>query len=415
MNKINYNLMAIISCGKLNINYLIPIIGGLIRASRLIAGELLPKKEDIDEKHKLLGDKLSVITTSVFIDLGMALAFIPFIILKYKSKKTIRPSEQIKDRERRLTIKLEYYDIYEKNRKSKYKLICFVEFLDISQVIFSTIKSNCPYNFWEFDILFLSLFTCIILKTKLYRHQYFSMIIIIILGLGLNVVTYFINEDNEINVLRIFSKILSELFISLCVVLNKYIMDKYFCSPYEVCMLEGSLGVLVLIFCICIIIIINIIDGNITTADIISLLGLDDTFFNIANVIAMFSSFFYNLSILVTIERLSACHVLLALIVHECYYYVPRKITNIIWNIIGLLLLVVMFITFLFFVEILEFNLFEVSSNTKKNIGIRADRDNDYVSGTSEIEETDSNEQVGNQSLTSILTHNTSQNENENL
>ena len=404
--------MAIINCGKINIIFLIPIIGGLIRIIRNYAFNIINE----NKSDEILKQIFLIFTNGFYMELGMVLAFIPYIILKYQTKKTVGSSDQTQSRKSRLTIKFEYYDIYEKNRKSKYKLICFATFLDFSRTfLLYPFHSECPYNIWEFDLLYLSLLSYIILKTKLYRHQYFSMIIIIILGLGLNVVTYFINEDNEINVLRIFSKILSELFISLCVVLNKYIMDKYFCSPYEVCMLEGSLGVLVLIFCICIIIIINIIDWNITTADIISLLGLDDTFFNIANVIAMFSSFFYNLSILVTIERLSACHVLLALIVHECYYYVPRKITNIIWNIIGLLLLVVMFITFLFFVEILEFNLFEVSSNTKKNIGIRADRDNDYISGTSEIEETDSNEQVGNQSLTSILTHNTSQNENENL
>ena len=191
-------------------------------------------------------------------------------------------------------------------------------------------------------------------------------------------------------------------------------MEKYFCSPYEICMLEGIIIVLVSVLCICIIIIINLINGNITTVDFTSLLGLDNPLLYLTFMIV---SSFYNISIYVTSDKLSPYHVLLALIVHECYFYVHTKLDAniIILNIIGFLILIVILIIFLFFIEILEFNLFDISRNTIKNIGIRADRDNDYISESSEIDEVDNDEPEGNQSLSNLLSYNTTQNENENV
>ena len=48
---------------------------------------------------------------------------------------------------------------------------------------------------------------------------------------------------------------------------------------------------------------------------------------------------------------------------------------NKILNIIGFLILLLIFFMFLFFIEVLELNLFGISINTKKNIGIRANDD----------------------------------------
>ena len=369
--------MAIINCGKINIIFLIPIIGGLIRIIRNYAFNIINE----NKSDEILKQIFLIFTNGFYMELGMVLAFIPYIILKYQTKKTVGSSDQTQSRKSRLTIKFEYYDIYEKNRKSKYKLICFATFLDFSRTfLLYPFHSECPYNIWEFDLLYLSLLSYIILKTKLYRHQYFSMIIIIILGFGLNVITYFKNTNDKIDVIQIIVKLISELILSLNIVVNKYIMDKYFCSPYELCMLEGIIIVLLSVFCISIIIIINVINGNITNVDFISLLGLDKPFLY---AIVMIITFFYNISIFVTNEKFSPCHVLLALIVHECYYYVNTDMEGkiiIILNIIGLLILIVMLIIFLFFIEILELNLFAISKNTKKNIGIRADRENDCIS-----------------------------------
>ena len=418
--------MAIISCGKININFLIPILGGLIRIIRNVAFEIFKgNKKKSSEEHEILDKIFFSFTNGFYTEFGMIFAFIPFIILKYQTKNTEGPSKQNQARKNRLNkIIRKYYDTYEKkNIKSKYALICFAAFLDFCQTfLFFPFQSECHYNLWEFDILYLSLLSYIILKTKLYRHQFLSILIIIILGLGLNVVTYFksISDDKIINdkiyPSEIIVKSISDLFLCLWVVVNKYIMEKYFCSPYEICMLEGIIIVLVSVLCICIIIIINLINGNITTVDFTSLLGLDNPLLYLTFMIV---SSFYNISIYVTSDKLSPYHVLLALIVHECYFYVHTKLDAniIILNIIGFLILIVILIIFLFFIEILEFNLFDISKDTKKNIGIRANRESNYIPGSSEIDENDNDndEPVDTQSLTSLLSHNNTQNENENL
>ena len=48
---------------------------------------------------------------------------------------------------------------------------------------------------------------------------------------------------------------------------------------------------------------------------------------------------------------------------------------NKVLNFIGIFILLLIFFMFLFFIEVLELNLFGISINTKKNIGIRANDD----------------------------------------
>ena len=93
---------------------------------------------------------------------------------------------------------------------SKYKLIILSAIFDFLQTLLVYIFCmNCIYNLWIFDILFISLFSYWLLRTKLYKHQYFSMIIILILGLVLNIVEYYKSEtNNEFDFIEILMKFL---------------------------------------------------------------------------------------------------------------------------------------------------------------------------------------------------------------
>ena len=72
------------------------------------------------------------------------------------------------------------------------------------------------------------------------------MIIIIILGLGLNCIEYFKfdKEENKINLFEISIKLLSEICMIAIVVIAKYSMEKTYCSPYEICIWEGFFGLI---------------------------------------------------------------------------------------------------------------------------------------------------------------------------
>ena len=366
--------MALISIGTINKKIIIPILGGLIKLVYRIMKDLNPKKEILNKNPFLV---------SIYISLGMTLSFIPYLILKYKSKKLIRNKNDyispIKAKKNKLILKYEYYDIYERTKWNKFKLILISTIFDFSQtIIVCAFCIECVYNLWVFDIIFISLFSYLLLKSKLYKHQYFSMIIIVILGFGLNIIEYFkkdVTNESKINIIEILAKFISEIFFSLNIVLNKLNMEKNFCTSYEICIWEGFIN---LILFVIILFIINKI--GISISDI----KYPDNFFEyfnrfdindfILSLVVIFISCFYNIFILVTYENFTPCHVLIILIINESYYYVKIN-NNFLLNIIGFFLLLIMLFIFLVFIEIIEFNFFEFSINTKKNIGIRADSD----------------------------------------
>ena len=203
--------MRIITFGKINMKFLIPIIGGIIR---LIYRFLV----NINSKYEIILKNPFIL--SIYTSIGMVFAFIPYIILKYRSKKI---NSNIHENKSKLNIELVHYDIFKKTRLKKYKLILASSICDFSEtLIIYTFCMKCIYNLWMFDILFMSVFSYFLLKTKLYKHQYLSMIIIIVLGLVLNVLEYFKSENNyEFNVLEILMKFLGEIFLSLCICYNK--------------------------------------------------------------------------------------------------------------------------------------------------------------------------------------------------
>ena len=87
-------------------------------------------------------------------------------------------------------------------------------------LIYNLFTMYCIYNFWFFEIILISIFSSLFLKIKIYKHQYISMILILLLGFGLNVIEYFKvgDGDNKLDLLGIIVMFLSEInmFLSLC-------------------------------------------------------------------------------------------------------------------------------------------------------------------------------------------------------
>ena len=243
--------MSIISLGKVNIKILIPILGGFIR----LIYKMLVK---LNSKYEILLKNPFIL--SIYTAIGMILAFIPLLILKSQSKKQIKDKENYiepnKAKKAKLLIKLEHYDIYEVKRWDKYKMIIIATLFDFTETSLSYIFCyNCIYNLWIFDIIFNSLFSYLILKMKLYKHQYFSMIIIIILGFGLNIIEFFkSNVGNSIKPIEILLKFIVEILFCLNIVVNKYNMETYFSSPYEICLIEGLINLVLFIIILLILI-----------------------------------------------------------------------------------------------------------------------------------------------------------------
>lgn len=355
--------MSLISLGEINKNILYPIIGGL---SKLIAEFILFKTEPQFTKYSFI---LGAVT-----GFGMFLSIIPFIILKIKLRKE-KTEKQANDK---LLIYNNPDDVF--HRKVfciKYLLIFCASLLDFSQKSLTFLfPAKIINNFWVFDILFITFFSRIVIKSKLYSYQLFSLGMIIILGIIFNIVNLVNSGDfNFISFILVMS---IEIIFSLEIVIEKYTMEYKFCSPYEICIFEGLFEIIANV-------ILLIISHNIGKDD--------DEFFNYINdlqkkevsikveiillFVSMVSRLFFKLFSLITINLYTSSHVVILLILGEIMLiftkgnkeedklYIFRISCNI-------LLVVLLFLMFLVFTEFVELNFCGLQKYTKKNIEKRA-------------------------------------------
>ena len=161
--------MKCITFGKIDKKLLIPVFGGIITLSYKYIVKHNPKYQIATQNPFLL---------NIYVALGMILAIIPHLILKHRSKSSLNISNTPKEQSK-LNIKLLVIDgdIFERRKCAKYRFILYSTIFDFSQTLLYTLFAlNNSFNLWNFDILFFSIFSYLMLKTKFYRHQYIGMI-----------------------------------------------------------------------------------------------------------------------------------------------------------------------------------------------------------------------------------------------
>ena len=102
-------------------------------------------------------------------------------------------------------------------------------------------------NTWTIYIVFTSLFYYLIFKSKLYRHHYLSIILIILFGLIIDISTKAIIDDANNKPIALVMKYLKEILFSLYNVIAKYVMEKKFVSVYEFSFYIGLFNLIFLI------------------------------------------------------------------------------------------------------------------------------------------------------------------------
>ena len=207
------------------------------------------------------------------------------------------------------------------------------------------------------------------------------MIIIICLGLLLNVIEYFKHNDveNELNFFEIFMKFLSEICLSLIIVIAKYNMEKTYCSPYEICILSGTIG---LILYIIVLLVLNKLESKIYGIqypdNFYELFDNYDIYDFLVFLSSTISNAFYNIVIFVNCNYFTPCHILITSIIKEIYNNLNTD-GNISLNFLTFFILILIALMFLVFIEIIEINFFNVSYNTKRNIELRSLSDFDIT------------------------------------
>ena len=219
-----------ISFGNLKWNLAYPIIGGV---AKFIAEAILYNKftKTINDEGEIEIIKLSKhpFIISINTGIGLSLAIIPFIIFK-KSNKNINNKETFLDEE---LYKEKYAKNYKESKIKRDKILylLFCAFSDfIQKFMMFALADNIENNIWLFDILILAAFSRLILKQNFYKHQFYSLASILIIGIVLNIIILIDqSKKNALDIIIGFTlSILLEVIFCFTHVIHKYIMEYKF-------------------------------------------------------------------------------------------------------------------------------------------------------------------------------------------
>ena len=294
--------------------------------------------------------------------LGLSLSFFLFIIHKIYTK-------------RKKENKLERFSfnnqIIEHKKKEKYLWILLVSIIDFITFAMGSIfwlRATDNLVSWEFDILFLTIVSYYMLKEKLYRHHFFCMVIIVILGTVFDLINNIYDNNYKDNYWKIIILFFVQISFDLTYILYRYMMIKKYVISFEIMFYQGIIELILSIVLLIITTKIGQIDdfwdyyNNLNTEVILIFVSL------------VITEFLYNLSTYIIIEKLSQFHVLLLQTLAELLVYIIyiQVKDNLIISIFTIIIIILCIIMVLIFIEIVELNCFGLSYMTKKNIEIRA-------------------------------------------
>ena len=348
--------MAILSLGAINKKILIAVFGGLFK---LVANIILYHSEVKMKTHPcILGINAGI---------GLSLSFFPYIYLLFLNCKTFKFDSN--------NDYLIYNDTLHKiNDLKRKKRICYIleiAILDFLQKFLTFFFVDFYVeNLWIFDSLLILIFSYFILKTKIYRHHFISLIMIIIIGIILIIINSY---DKEVNFLDFFITLLTEVFYSLENVICKLATDVKFSSPYQVCFWVGFFELIIFISLL-------IFFTNFPISGIKYMNNFNDDYIDnyysyidildykeiFIFILSMFTRCVFILFGFIITNYFTPAHIVLILIIGEVSFLFVEDYN---WKLyLKIIFFIILLICILIFVEILELNIFGLQQNTKKNI-----------------------------------------------
>ena len=323
--------------------------------------------------------------------LGMSFSFIPFLIVKinsYKPKKKNKPVLvsvlSVKGPSNlRAMNDVEYLEKYneKKIRTQKYLILFACAFLDFSQKSMTYIFNKYVINnIWIFNICFISLFEYCIIKRKLYKHQYFSGLIMIVLGIIATIIGLLGKDQILIKLLLCLT---IEIQYSFEIALAKYLMDYRECSPFEITFYEGFFSLIVNSILLAIFTNYPLPDND-KYDDIFRITNHEgkkylDHFYEAFKNMSVGEGLLFALSAVgrlissisghIVIKQYTAPHIALILVLGEIF--LPLREFGDRHNIVQFILFCFVLVMSLIFTEIIEINTCDFEKNTRKNIFLR--------------------------------------------
>ena len=372
----------LIAIGKINIRFLVYSLSYIITQILLNSITFSFKLKFVDLKIKNI-PLILIITHS---------SLIFFIIIECRVRKLFNKKEtnenELKDSKRKgKELKL----IYNKSKKVNIKEPLNLILMILLELIYDT--SLLAYQKKEeeqselviaeiykfMDILFLLIFFRVFHKILFYKHQYISLIIIILTGLArfFRVFEYFFHEEGkEFGIITLGFIILLPLIDSVKIyIIQKYMKYNYY-SPYFILFL---IGVTYLIISLIILIIFKNI--NCSTEICKSLSEINIASNKVVNyILIILYSLFYGLEHFIkfyTMYTFSAFHYILISTFGEIIQFGYKMILNFDTTdlIVNLVTYSVEIFAVLVFIETIELNFCGLNMNLKKNIIFRADNE----------------------------------------
>ena len=369
--------MALIGFGKIDKN-IIPLILGC-------AFCLINRILNSINKSKLFDN---VVLTNIFISLANTLIIIPYIVYKIMSrindknknkeekedkdntfeitKKTKDNTTEQEDEEKNFVyIYNENEDIEDVPGKSKYIILIGLIFFVNYYLFIHTIKVKT--NTWTIYIVFTSLFYYLIFKSKLYRHHYLSIGLILIFGIIIDIVEKNLQVDVTTQLVKFFLSLLRVILLSFNYVLIKYTMEKKYVSPYVLGMLNGLINLILFI-------IFGVLDyfffhinkdyieyfKNFNSKEFLVIFGLMST------QLGLYTTLFF------IAKNESPCHIFIVFVFGQFGFINLEDMSG------GIIALIIIFLILIFFFslvfnEIIELRFFGLAYNTKRNITERGE------------------------------------------
>ena len=273
-------------------------------------------------------DNLSIPIFKLYIyDIGDFLSFIPYLIIKKKSKSQVSDG----GRTNRDSINYIYNDTtrneFKKNRMIIIIYMFLITILDfiaqISTVTFYLITGNQKFQVklanlnitLIFNVISLFLFTRLLLHNTFYRHHYFSLIINIICLIVIVILDIFqIKEEYGDNfkkpVIFLSIKIFTVILYSLEDVIAKVMFLNYYFTPYFLLLVKAIVQFFYLIIFSIPLIFTKI---KLVSGEKVIVFGLFKDIFKekiyiLYYFIYLINSFFYNILNFIIIDKFSANH-----------------------------------------------------------------------------------------------------------
>ena len=355
----------IISIGKINKKLIIILLGGIFYTGTIL----------IEEQSAIFGGNESEtnhpIIYTLMQSLSLTLSFI-FLIFYYKKIKgknsqTKVPINEVnfRDKENIHKAKISW--------KEKLLWILLVAVIDFISLVFSNIYSidNDDYvGIMHINIIYLAIFSYLILKMKLYKHHYLCIIVIFAKSLIFASICGLFDDFNSDDTVCLIVYLATELAFSFTYVMFKYYMIIKYIHTYEIMFFQGLIES-----------ILGIITLIVTTK-----LGVIDDFFDFKNnvkskeiiiLVSWIITNFVHMTILYkTIEIFNQFYLFIFALLPEYIIFFVKIETYKIYQIIcNIFLMLISSFMILVFVEIIELNFFGLSYMTKRNIELRAQLD----------------------------------------